>query len=160
MNTKTAELNALAMSLEEFIATAERFPNKLRQQKPSEKVFSATEIVYHMCDVELLWQDRLRKLLSGESRNFVAMDPDKVALDNAYNSKDLTSGLVQLREGRKKSLALFASLNDEHFNLFGIHTRYGEMSISRIVETMTNHDLQHARQLIRTEAELTATHPA
>lgn len=160
MNSKTTELNTLEMSLEEFITTAERFPQEMRHQKPMEKAFSATEIVYHMCDVEALWQDRLSKLLSGESREFIAMDPDKVALDNAYNTKDFEAGLSQLREQRKTTLKLFASLSDDQFNLSGLHTRYGEMSITRIVETMTNHDLQHAHQLVRTVVEIAATQSA
>jgi uncharacterized damage-inducible protein DinB len=166
MNTRTSELHDLKQSLEEFIRTAEGFPDELRLAKPTEKAFSATEIVYHMCDVETLWQDRLGKLLSGESREFIAMDPDKVALDNAYNSKNFAAGVAQLREGRQITLELFAELTDEQFDLAGMHTKYGEMSIARIVETMTNHDRQHARQLRRTESELRtaselrSTHPA
>jgi uncharacterized damage-inducible protein DinB len=156
MNSKENELAALANSNAAFLDAARAFPAERRTLKPSERAFSATEIVYHMLAVEKLWQSRLQRLISGESREFIAMDPDKEAIDDSYNSKDFSEGLEDLLEARRRSLELFRSLLDEQFELTGIHTKYGEMSIDRIMEIMTAHDLQHAKQLERTEQELLA----
>jgi hypothetical protein len=109
-----------------------------------------------MLDVERLWQGRLHRLIAGESREFIAMDPDREAIENKYNTKDYAEGLEELLEARRRSLELFRSLSDEQFELTGQHTKYGEMSIDRIIEIMTNHDHQHAKQLERTEQELNA----
>jgi uncharacterized damage-inducible protein DinB len=160
MNSKEAEIKALEASIAEFIAAALRFPAQIRTEKPNEKAFSATEIVYHMLDVEKLWQGRMQRLISGESRDFIAMDPDREALQGNYNRKNYEQGLEALKEARLRSLEHFRSLMDDQFELAGNHTRYGEMSISRVIETMTNHDLQHAKQLIRTESELSARQAA
>ena len=156
MNSKENELAALAHSNAAFLDAAHAFPAERRTAKPTQKAFSATEIVYHMLAVEKLWQSRLQRLISGESREFIAMDPDKEAIDNDYNSKDYSDGLEDLLEARRRSLELFRSLLDEQFELTGDHTRYGEMSINRILKIMTAHDLQHAKQLERTEQELLA----
>lgn len=160
MNNKENELAALAQSNADFLEAARNFPVDRRMDKPTPKSFSATEIVYHMLDVEKLWQRRLQRLISGESREFIAMDPDKEAIDNAYNQKDYAEGLEDLLEARRRSLELFRSLADDQFELAGNHTRYGEMSISRVIEVMTAHDLQHAKQLQRTEQELLAVSSA
>jgi uncharacterized damage-inducible protein DinB len=154
MNSKETELAALAQSNADFLEAARNFPMERRTEKPTAKAFSATEIVYHMLDVEKLWQRRLQRLISGESRGFIAMDPDKEASENSYNSKDYNEGLEDLLEARRRSLELFRSMDDDQFELTGDHTRYGEMSISRVMEIMTAHDLQHARQLERTLREL------
>jgi uncharacterized damage-inducible protein DinB len=156
MNSREDALALLAESNSEFLEAANNFPAEQRTDKPSDKAFSATEIVYHMLDVEKLWQGRLQRLISGESREFIAMDPDKEAVENKYNKKDYTEGLEELLEARRRSLELFRSLADDQFELTGIHTKYGEMSIDRILEIMTNHDHQHAKQLERTEQELNA----
>jgi uncharacterized damage-inducible protein DinB len=156
MNTRTEKIKALALSYAEFIAAAYSFPQEKRRDKPSAKAFSATEIVYHMVDVEKLWQQRLQRLISGESREFIAMDPDKVAIDSDYNTKDYEAGLEDLAELRQRSIELFRGMLDEQFELTGTHTRYGEMSVDKIMEIMTNHDAQHARQLERTVKELEA----
>jgi uncharacterized damage-inducible protein DinB len=156
MNSKENELAALAQSNDDFLEAAREFPADRRTDKPTQKAFSATEIVYHMLDVEKLWQLRLQRLISGESREFIAMDPDREAIDNSYNEKDYSEGLEDLLEARRRSLELFRSLADDQFELTGVHTRYGDMSIMRIIEIMTAHDLQHAKQLERTQQELLA----
>src|SRR5207248_997213 len=46
------ELMRLIEGRDTFVATAEAFPVERRRAKPSQKAFSATEIVYHMLDVE------------------------------------------------------------------------------------------------------------
>jgi uncharacterized damage-inducible protein DinB len=160
MNSKQNELSALAQSNADFLEAARNFPADRRTDKPSLKAFSATEIVYHMLAVEKLWQSRLQRLISGESREFIAMDPDKEAIDNAYNTKDYSNGLEDLLEARRRSLELFRSMLDDQFELVGMHTKYGEMSVNRIIEIMTAHDLQHAKQLERTEQELLSTDTA
>lgn len=154
MNSKETELAALANSNADFLEAARNFPAERRTEKPTQNAFSATEIVYHMLAVEKLWQLRLQRLISGESREFIAMDPDKEAIDNSYNDNDYAEGLEDLLEARRRSLELFRSLADDQFELAGIHSRYGEMSMNRIIETMTAHDLQHAKQLERTEQQL------
>ncbi len=156
MNSKQNELAALAQSNADFLEAARNFPAERRTDKPSQKAFSATEIVYHMLAVEKLWQTRLQRLISGESRQFIAMDPDKEAVDEAYNDQDYNDGLEDILEARRRSLELFRSMLDDQFELTGDHTKYGEMSINRIMEIMTTHDLQHAKQLERTEQELLA----
>ena len=84
------------------------------------------------------------------------MDPDKVAIENEYNTKDYEAGLEELAELRQRSIELFRGMLDEQFELTGIHTRYGEMSVDKIMEIMTNHDAQHARHLELTVKELEA----
>lgn len=156
MNTKTEVIQALEHSCETFIVAANAFPRDKRTDKPDAVAFSATEILYHMIDVDKLWQQRVSRLLSGKSKEFIAMDPDKVAIDNAYNSQNFETGIADLRIARQMTLSLFRSMRDEQFELVGMHTKYGEMSINRILEIMTNHDLQHTKQLDRTEQQLNA----
>jgi hypothetical protein len=129
------------------------------------KAFSATEIVYHMVAVEQLWQTRISDLLadaraSGSavvhvSREFTAMNPDEDAATNSYNTRSFENGLQKLREMRINTLAIVGRLADADFRLAGIHSRYGELSIDRMLQTMENHDRQHAAQLERTVRELT-----
>src|SRR5437660_1511604 len=64
-------LEAFNKSIQVFLATAELFPRALVKQRPpyqkdpsikegeiEKRPFTATEIVYHMADVERLWQYR------------------------------------------------------------------------------------------------------
>lgn len=156
MNTFTEQIATLESTGASFREAATRYPEELRRQKPTDIGFSATEIVYHMLDVEQLWQERLTNLFNGISDQFIAMDPDAVAKNNAYNQKDYDAGLSALERARRRSIEFFHSLTDEEFAREGHHTRYGAMSVARILETMTGHDRQHEEQLARTLNEISS----
>jgi hypothetical protein len=147
-------LAALNKSFEHFVATAHAYPRHLVQVKPNERAFSATEIVYHMHDVERLWQRRIRGLLDRTMTHFLQMDPDKEARDGRYNEKPHHAGLEELSNAREETHELIQSLSARDLELAGMHSRYGEMNVYKILETMEGHDRQHAAQLTRTLKEL------
>ena len=145
---------ALSESLEVFLSAASRFPSEKRQDRPRIGAFTATEIVYHMVAVERLWMTRFRNLLTNGPREFQALNPDTDAAINQYNERPFESGLAQLCSDRNETLNLIDSLTDDQFLLSGLHSKYGEMTIERMLDTMHAHDTQHAAQLDRTAREL------
>jgi hypothetical protein len=132
------------------VHTAQAFPLELRSAKPTETAFSATEIVYHMIAVEQLWQGRLKRLTSGESNRFDALDPDADARSGNYNSLDFETGLTILQNARRETNTFVRGLGPEALALEGIHSKYGPMNILRILEIMEGHDRNHAAQFART----------
>jgi hypothetical protein len=160
-------LEAFSNSIQVFLATAEQYPRELVRVRPpyeksrsqgdgavEKRPFTAIEIVYHMVDVELLWQYRIKGLLSGELRLFKQMDPDKEALEKRYNTKDFARGLRELAMSRAETTRLIAAMTNDELMLSGIHSKYGEMNTIKILEIMEGHDRQHAAQLERTLAEI------
>jgi uncharacterized damage-inducible protein DinB len=160
-------LEAFNKSVQVFLATAEMFPRSLVKQRPAyqksrslkpgeieKRPFTATEIVFHMVDVELLWQYRIKGLLSGEFRRFQQMNPDKEALEKRYNSRNYERGLRELAMSRAETTRMIAVLTNDELMRTGLHSKYGEMNTINILETMEAHDRQHAAQLDRTLAAI------
>ena len=147
-------LAALTKSLAVFVGTAKAYPRELVRQKPTEIAFSATEIVYHMRDVERLWQRRMRGVLDGSMTHFQQMDPDREAREGRYNERPYEDGIAELEKARQETHSLVRGLTGSQMNLSGIHSKYGEMNIHRMLDTMEGHDLQHAAQLARTLKEV------
>ncbi len=148
-------LAALDKSFEVFRTTASNFPRTLIYKKPTEIAFSATEIVYHMVDVERLWQRRIRGLLDGTMKEFLQMNPDTVAIENRYNEKNYEHGIAELAQARKETHGLIQSMKLEAFERAGTHSKYGAMNTYDILETMEHHDRNHAAQLERTLVAIT-----
>ncbi len=148
-------LAALDKSFGVFFKTAAEYPRTLVREKPSEKAFSATEIVYHMLDVERLWQRRIRGLLDHTLTHFQQMDPDKEAVENRYNEKDYDHGLSELKNARKETHDLVRSMKPREFEIAGTHPKFGELNTFKILETMTDHDHRHEAQLHRTLHQVT-----
>ncbi|MEO6939700.1 MAG: DinB family protein [Candidatus Kapaibacterium sp.] len=139
-----------------FAATAKSYPRELVTAKPTEIAFSATEIVYHMCDVERLWQTRFAKLLDGSSKIFSAMNPDQAAKDGRYNEQPYSAGINTYLSARGVTITLIRTLTEAQLTLTGEHSRYGPLTILQVLEIMTNHDKTHAKQLERTLSEVRA----
>ncbi len=150
-----AHLAALDKSFTVFLQAAEEYPRPLVREKPSEKAFSATEILYHMLDVERLWQKRIRGLLDGTVNQFHQMNPDKEAIEQRYNEREYQPGIPELTKARKETHDLIRTMKPREFELTGTHSKYGEMNTYKILETMTEHDHTHAAQLKRTLFEVT-----
>jgi uncharacterized damage-inducible protein DinB len=143
-------LAALDSSLKVFLDAAENYPRDAVKKKPSPKAFSATEIVYHMLDVEHLWQKRMRGLVEQTMTHFQQMDPDKVAIESNYNEKSYDNGILELKKAREETHKLVRSMMPRELEYVGIHSKYGEMDTFRILETIEEHDHTHAAQLQRT----------
>ena len=144
------ELEKLEQTIAEVTHFANHFPRELVTKKPDAKAFSATEIIYHLVEVEQLWQRRIKQLLTTTGRNFEAIDPDALAIENHYNQKSYDAGIEQLMDARNDTVDLIDAMSESERRIVGIHSKYGEMDTHRIVETMQNHDLQHLEQLKRT----------
>jgi uncharacterized damage-inducible protein DinB len=143
-------LEALDKSFEVFQTAASNFPRALVREKPSEKAFSATEIVYHMLDVERLWQRRIRGLLDGTVTRFDQMNPDKEAVEHRYNERAYEDGISELRNARNETHDHVRSMKPNEFERLGVHSKYGEMNTFKILEIIEGHDRTHAAQLERT----------
>lgn len=144
------ELEKLEQTIAEVTHFANHFPRELVNKKPDAKAFSATEIIYHLVEVDQLWQRRIKQLLTTTDKNFQAIDPDALALENRYNDKPFDAGIEELMDARNDTVDLIETMSEGERRIIGTHSKYGEMDTHRIVETIQEHDLQHLEQLKRT----------
>src|SRR5687768_7522334 len=130
---------------------AESYPHELTNAKPDDVAFSATEIVWHLADVERLWHKRFADIeAQGNGVVFTAMNPDEVAKQNQYNSKTIEAALTDWASLRDETYAMAKNFSEEVLHRVALHPRYGEMVIFRMFDIMANHDLQHLEQMKRT----------
>jgi uncharacterized damage-inducible protein DinB len=129
---------------------AETIPPGLVKEKPSDIAFSINEIIYHLLEVEELWQRRIHQLLHEDHPHFQQINPDELAKTNRYNEQNYDEGIAQWQASREDTISLISEMTDEELLRKGVHSRYGEMDTFRIVDIMADHDLQHLRQMERT----------
>ncbi|MDP4229519.1 MAG: DinB family protein [Bacteroidota bacterium] len=146
------KLKRLEETIKHVTDFAERFPPGMVTLKPDLIAFSANEIIYHLLEVEELWQRRIKQLLHTSDRHFQQIDPDALAKEHRYNEQSYEEGIAKWKAARKQTIALVSGMTPEQSMLKGIHSRYGEMDTARILDTMADHDMQHLRQMERTLA--------
>jgi uncharacterized damage-inducible protein DinB len=144
------KLQKLQQSIKGVTNFAESIPPGLYTVKPDQIAFSVNEIIYHLLEVEHLWQRRIHQLLHEKNPHFQQINPDELAKMNRYNEQDFQEGIALWEDARKDTVDLISAMSNEELSRKGTHSRYGEMDIHRIVDTIADHDQQHLRQMERT----------
>ena len=144
------KLQKLQQTITQVTDYAERYPRELVTKKPDAIAFSANEIIYHLFEVEELWQRRIHQLLHSDDKHFQQIDPDALAKDHHYNEMPYNEGIEDLKSDRQDTIDLIDAMTEDERHIVGIHSRYGEIDTYRIMDIMADHDLQHLRQMERT----------
>lgn len=124
---------------------------RARLARPPEKgKWSAGEILAHLCDTELLWAFRIRKILEDDEPVLQGMDEARWATILGYRRFHPAESLELFRALRKRNLSILLSLTPRELRRTGLHTQFGKLSIDRIKTLMAGHDINHSRQIDRT----------
>jgi hypothetical protein len=121
-------------------------PAKLRKRPAPEK-WSATEIIAHLADVEIVQGWRIRSILGAPGTSVQAYDQNAWAVAGHYNKRDPRKSLEQFRVLRETNLSLLKALRPEQWRHHGVHSERGEESIERIVQLIAGHDINHIEQV-------------
>lgn len=133
-------LNALLNGVDQAASTASR---------DGEDGWTALEIICHLRDFELIWQERVGLIVSQEQPRLPAFDVTGLVTTNDYINQNFAEVLAERNALRTDSLAVLATLDDAAWERTGIHPARGEMSIVALGQQLTTHDVDHLEQLAR-----------
>jgi uncharacterized damage-inducible protein DinB len=122
-------------------------PGRRLLRPPAKTKWSVAEILAHLCDTELLWGYRIRKILEKEGSAVPGIDQDRWAAVLKYRRFELAESLELFRVLRRRNLAILASLSPRDLRKWGRHSQFGRLSIDRIITLMAGHDVNHSRQI-------------
>jgi uncharacterized damage-inducible protein DinB len=128
-------------------AHVERLGPEGLKQPPAPGKWSATAILCHLADCELVFAFRLRQALAEPYHVIQPFDQDTWA--KPYETADPRLALEMFDVTRRWNLALLARLAPADFSKKLTHPERGEMTFQTVVETMAGHDLNHLLQLDR-----------
>lgn len=114
--------------------------------RPSADEWSAAQIIGHLLDTEIAYSHRIRLILAGDLPSYPGFDPSAM--------------LALPRPGLAETLGLYTSLRAANLHLLrtilladwqraGLHQEEGRETVSRNVQKLAEHDLDHLSQLER-----------
>jgi DinB superfamily len=109
--------------------------------------WSVAEILAHLADVEMVIGYRIRMILSKPGTAIQAFDQDEWAKLSQYAGIPVEQSLERHRVQRQSNLTLLKALRPEQWAHYGIHSERGKETVSRVVEMMAGHDINHLRQI-------------
>jgi hypothetical protein len=115
--------------------------------RPALDKWSVTEILAHLADSELVYGFRIRVILEASGTPIQGIDQDLWARFSDYAKHDPVLSLEALRFNRQRLVLLLKSLPPESWDLYGIHSERGKETVSRVVEMLAGHDINHLMQI-------------
>jgi len=137
-------LSATPRELQKLIQGASR---KSLDAKPAPGKWSATMILAHLADSEIVYAFRLRLMLGASGVTIQGIDQDAWAVNFDYGAEDPAASLEDFRVNRERTLRLLGKLSKQQWDCYGMHTERGKETVRRLVELLAGHDLNHLRQI-------------
>ena len=122
--------------------------SKLRKRPAADK-WSASEIVAHLVDAEIVIGFRMRLILGAPGTPIAAYDQDSWVTSGHYEKRDPRKSVEQFGVVREANLALLKSLTPEQWKHYGMQSERGQETIEHIVRMTAGHDMNHLQQIER-----------
>ena len=124
-------------------------PASTLRKRPAADSWSASEIVAHLGDAEIVIGFRMRLILGAPGTPIAAYDQDSWVTSGHYEKRDPRQSLEQFSVVREANLALLKSLTPGQWKQHGIHSERGRETIEHMVHMTAGHDLNHLQQIER-----------
>lgn len=124
-------------------------PASRLRKRPAAETWSASEILAHLGDAEIVIGFRMRLILGAPGTPIAAYDQNSWVTSGHYDQRDPRKSLEQFRVVREANLALLKSLTPEQWKHYGLHSERGQETIEHVVRMTAGHDINHLQQIER-----------
>jgi len=113
--------------------------------RPVPGKWSTLEVVCHLADFEIVYADRIKRVVAENGPTMFNGDPDLFAARLAYHSRDLEEELSIVELIREQIARILGTLADSDFQRHGIHSEYGPLTLETILKRITGHIPHHVQ---------------
>jgi hypothetical protein len=113
--------------------------------RPIQGKWSCLEVICHLADFEIVYADRIKRVIVEDKPTMFGGDPDAFAARLAYHERDCEEELRLIESIRKQVAQILRILKPEDFQRQGIHSESGPLSLETLVQRITGHIPHHVR---------------
>ena len=107
--------------------------------------WSVLQIVSHIADFELVYADRMKRVVAEEEPTLFGGDPDVFAAKLAYAQRDLREELDVICSVRRQVSRFLKTLQSSEFERTGRHTSDGPLSLMVLLQRIAGHIPHHLK---------------
>lgn len=105
--------------------------------------WSVQQIVCHISDFELVYADRIKRVVAENRPTLLSGDPDCFASKLCYPQRDLEEELDVISSVRRQVARILKTLKITDFERTGQHSVDGSLSLNRLLERISGHIPHH-----------------
>jgi hypothetical protein len=129
-------------------------PDELMQWKPAPERWSIGEVLGHLADIEFVYADRTRRMVTEDAPRLQKYDPTSTVVIGDYARGTATENLAYFMKTRRSTVILLRSIPADSGERAALHSELGEITLHQMLSEWASHDLGHLRQI----AELYRAH--
>ena len=107
--------------------------------------WSIRQLVCHVADFELVYADRLKRVLAEDNPTLFSGDPDAFARALQYDRRNVSEELEIIRLIRQQTVRILRETPLEHFQRTGVHSEAGPLTLETLLERIAGHIPHHVR---------------
>jgi hypothetical protein len=111
--------------------------------RPIPGKWSTLEVICHLADFEIVYADRIKRIIAENEPTILSGDPNEFAARLAYQQRNPEEELLLIALIRQQVARILRTLNREEFQRRGIHSQSGPMTLEAMVQRITGHIPHH-----------------
>jgi hypothetical protein len=116
--------------------------------------WSTHQVVCHLADAELLYSDRIRRVLAENRPTLPGLDPDLHVPRLAIPARRVEDELALVDYVRRQMLAILQTLTPADFAREGVHTEAGPLTVEALLKRVVDHIPHHVKFIAEKRAAL------
>ena len=113
--------------------------------RPVPDKWSTLEVICHLANFEIVFADRIKRVIAEDEPTMFGGDPDEFAARLAYHERDADEELLLIEQVRKQVARILRTLKPEDFQRRGMTPEAGPITLEVLVERITGHIPHHVR---------------
>ena len=122
--------------------------------RPVAGKMSTLEVVCHLVDFDPVYADRMKRAIALDRPTLLGADETCFLKALAYHDRDLEEELAILEHTRSQMARILRASPPEVLQRVGVHDERGEMTVEKMLTTITNHVPHHVKFIHEKRAAL------
>ena len=111
--------------------------------RPVAGMMSTLEVVCHVVDFDPVYAERMKRAIAMDRPTLLGADETLFLKSLAYHDRDLEEELAILAHTRSQMARILRALPPQTLQRVGVHNERGEMTVEKMLTTITNHVPHH-----------------
>ncbi len=111
--------------------------------RPIPGKWSTRFVVCHVSDFELVYADRMKRILAQTEPLLLDGDPDSFAAHLSYGKRAVDTELFLVEQVRRQMTTILLNLDAEDFDRKGIHSVNGAVTLEALLDGINHHLMHH-----------------
>ncbi|MGO8690954.1 MAG: DinB family protein [Thermoguttaceae bacterium] len=113
--------------------------------RPIPGKWSTLEVVCHLADFEIVYADRIKRVIAEDEPTLFGGDPGAFAARLAYHDRQAEEELQLIELVRTQVARILRTLKPKEFQRHGIHSEFGPLTLETLLQRITGHIPHHVR---------------